>query len=145
MNIEFGGKTFPAATVNGSLLGPTIHVAVGERLRLSVELSSAIRDLSIHFHGFEMRGQQAYDGVVGITQCAIRPGMNFTYDFVVNEKAGTYWYTQNLISIQPEIIDESSLQSYTSVELMIILLLNTGTTPTAERMLVYGITSSTDL
>lgn len=91
-DVHFEGKSFPAATVNGSLLGPTIHVAVGERLSLSVELSSAIRDLSIHFHGFEMKGQQAYDGVVGITQCAIRPGMNFTYDFAVNEKAGTYWY-----------------------------------------------------
>jgi FtsP/CotA-like multicopper oxidase with cupredoxin domain len=70
--VKFDGKIFPAATLNGELLGPAIHVAVGERLRLSVVLSSAVRDLSIHFHGFEMKNRQVYDGVVGITQCAIR-------------------------------------------------------------------------
>ncbi len=90
-DVEFNGKIFPAATVNGNLIGPVIHVAQGEKFRLSIIVSSAIRDLSIHFHGFEMRNKQAYDGVVGVTQCAIRPGTNFTYEFVIEERSGTFW------------------------------------------------------
>lgn len=35
--------------------------------------------ISIHWHGLMMKGEQVYDGVVGLTQCGITPGETFTY------------------------------------------------------------------
>lgn len=32
------------------------------------------------------------DGPVGITQCAIMPGANFTYRVPIDDQAGTFWY-----------------------------------------------------
>ena len=48
--------------------------------------------ISIHWHGFVMKNAQHYDGVVGLTQCAIAPGEKFLYEFVVDESPGTYWW-----------------------------------------------------
>lgn len=32
------------------------------------------------------------DGVAGVSQCAIPPGSNFTYEFQVINQRGTFWY-----------------------------------------------------
>jgi FtsP/CotA-like multicopper oxidase with cupredoxin domain len=48
--------------------------------------------LSIHWHGFEMINSLEYDGVVGITQCALAPQETMVYKFQVDETPGTYWY-----------------------------------------------------
>jgi Multicopper oxidase len=41
-----------------------------------------------------MKGANGMDGVVGVTQQAILPGEDFTYDFVIsNTQAGTFWYS----------------------------------------------------
>ncbi|XP_063678012.1 uncharacterized protein LOC134813988 [Bolinopsis microptera] len=87
-----GGKTLIVNTVNGNIKGPAINVRRGERL--SVLLTNELPDhgVSLHWHGFEMRGVQHYDGVVGLTQCAVAPGESFLYEFVVDEEPGTYWW-----------------------------------------------------
>ena len=87
-----GGKTLIVNTVNGNIRGPAINVRRGETL--SVLLTNNLPDhgVSLHWHGFEMRGVQHYDGVVGLTQCAVPPGESFLYEFVVDEEPGTYWW-----------------------------------------------------
>ncbi|XP_063686440.1 uncharacterized protein LOC134820148 [Bolinopsis microptera] len=87
-----GGKTLIVNTVNGKVQGPAINVRRGETL--SVLLTNDLLDhgVSLHWHGFEMRGVQHYDGVVGLTQCAVAPGESFLYEFVVDEEPGTYWW-----------------------------------------------------
>lgn len=37
------------------------------------------------------KGTNAYDGAVGVAQCPISPGENFTYKFTASP-AGTHWY-----------------------------------------------------
>ena len=82
-------------TANESLLtlmGKPIHILEGDRLEVALENYLPTTGLSLHFHGFEMRDAQVYDGVVGITQCAVSPNESFLYNFTVDEVPGTYWY-----------------------------------------------------
>jgi FtsP/CotA-like multicopper oxidase with cupredoxin domain len=91
--VMYAGKIFPAITsTTGLKLGKPIHVTRGEVLSVRVTSDTSVRDVSIHWHGFEMKGKQAYDGVVGVTQCAIRPKQSYLYNFTVDENPGTYWY-----------------------------------------------------
>jgi len=78
--------------INGQLPGPTIRVRQGERLRVIVNNQLQTETVSIHWHGFEMRAAQEYDGSVGVTQCGIPPHYTFVYDFVVDEHPGSYQY-----------------------------------------------------
>ncbi len=73
---------------NGTVPGPELRVTQGDMVR--VTLVNHLPDAtSIHWHG--IRVPDAEDGVAGITQNAIRPGMAYTYDFEAND-AGTFWY-----------------------------------------------------
>eukprot|EP00537_Pseudo-nitzschia_pungens_P012277 CAMPEP_0172386058 /NCGR_PEP_ID=MMETSP1061-20121228/3655_1 /TAXON_ID=37318 /ORGANISM="Pseudo-nitzschia pungens, Strain cf. pungens" /LENGTH=1062 /DNA_ID=CAMNT_0013115305 /DNA_START=282 /DNA_END=3470 /DNA_ORIENTATION=- len=75
-----------------TLMGKPIHVSEGDRLEVSLNNYLPTTGLSLHFHGFEMRDSLVYDGVVGITQCAVSPYETFVYNFTVDEVPGTYWY-----------------------------------------------------
>ncbi|DBA96798.1 TPA: hypothetical protein ACH3X3_012965 [Trebouxia sp. C0006] len=84
--------------VNGSFQ-PTLEVVQGDFLKVNVindipaDFPSAADGISIHWHGFSMRGNEWYDGTGHIAQCPILPGANFTYYFQVNEAAGSYlWH-----------------------------------------------------
>ena len=69
-----------------------VHVENGDTLSINVTNNLPDMGISIHWHGFLMRGAQVYDGVVGLTQCAIAPGESFLYEWVVDENPGTYWW-----------------------------------------------------
>lgn len=73
---------------NGGVPGPEIRLRHGERLtrQLVNELPQAT---SIHWHG--LRLPNSMDGVPGLTQDAVPPGDQFTYDFTPPD-AGTFWY-----------------------------------------------------
>ena len=77
----------------GQFPGPTIEARSGDRL--FVVISNQLEDgegVSIHWHGLHMRGANAMDGVVGITQKAIPSGEEFTYEFEISStQAGTFW------------------------------------------------------
>jgi FtsP/CotA-like multicopper oxidase with cupredoxin domain len=47
--------------------------------------------LSLHWHGLRITNEM--DGAVGIIQCLIPPGSNFTYEIIIDDdQAGTFWY-----------------------------------------------------
>ncbi|MCK0141965.1 multicopper oxidase family protein [Aliiroseovarius sp. F20344] len=73
---------------DGGVPGPEIRLRQGESLtrRLVNELP---QPTSIHWHG--LRIPNAMDGVPGMTQDAVAPGENYTYEFSPPD-AGTYWY-----------------------------------------------------
>jgi hypothetical protein len=75
-----------------TLVGPPLHVQQGDRLNVALRNSLMFSGLSIHWHGFEMKNAPEYDGVVGVTQCAVSPSEQFLYNFTVEETPGTYWY-----------------------------------------------------
>ena len=51
---------------------------------IPADFPSAADGISIHWHGFSMRGNEWYDGTGHIAQCPILPGANFTYYFQVS-------------------------------------------------------------
>ncbi len=73
---------------NGKVPGTEIRVAQGGRVKQRL-LNSLAEPTTIHWHG--IRIDNAMDGVPGVTQEAVQPGDEFTYDFTVPD-AGTYWY-----------------------------------------------------
>ncbi|TFC41777.1 multicopper oxidase family protein [Cryobacterium sp. TMT1-21] len=82
------GTTLTTWGYNGSLTGPTIRAAVGDRLEVAV--SNALAEATtVHWHGLALRNDA--DGVPDLTQNAIAPGSDFNYKFRLN-RPGTYWY-----------------------------------------------------
>lgn len=53
---------------------------------MPADFPSVADGVSIHWHGFSMRGYEWYDGTGRITQCPIAPGTNFTYYFQVGRR-----------------------------------------------------------
>ena len=65
---------------------------------MPADYPSVAEGISIHWHGFSMRGSEWYDGTGRITQCPIAPGTNFTYKFQVSRTAPSVQYdTQQLL------------------------------------------------
>ena len=102
-------------TINGQFPGPMMEVTEGDTLIVKVRnhifdnykvppppMSSKLLDvhpegtdrkISIHWHGLSMRGMQVMDGTSAVTSCALTPGDEHTYRFVVQpEDVGTHWY-----------------------------------------------------
>ena len=91
--------------VNGQFPGPLINVTYMDRLKINLHNQLAAEGVSIHFHGFEMRGDAyKYDGAVWVTQCAVPPGEKFTIDFIVDEMPGTYIYHDHAEAINVGVL-----------------------------------------
>ena len=88
---RFVGKvlTGPSSSLDamrGSWLGPTIRLRRGQKVR--IRFRNRIPDPSIvHWHGLDV--PQAADGH---PRLAVPGGADYVYEFVVNNRAGTYWY-----------------------------------------------------
>jgi FtsP/CotA-like multicopper oxidase with cupredoxin domain len=93
-DVEIAGQNVHAWTYNGSLPGPLIRAAVGDRLivHFTNRLPAAT---TVHWHG--VRVPIEMDGVPGISQDEVKTGETFTYDFVLRD-AGLYWYHPHVMS-----------------------------------------------
>lgn len=78
------GKKVKAWTYNGTVPGPTIRVAPGDRVRVVLH-NELPESTSIHFHG--LLTPNAVDGVPDITQPPVKPGQSFAYEFVARGPA----------------------------------------------------------
>jgi FtsP/CotA-like multicopper oxidase with cupredoxin domain len=79
----------PSSTLQhtpGSYLGPTIRLRRGQRVRIRLANRLAERTI-VHWHGLDL--PESSDGH---PRLAIDPGGEYVYDFVVTNRAGTYWY-----------------------------------------------------
>lgn len=81
-------KFVEAWAYNGTLPGPEIRVTEGDKVRIVVK-NELDQSTAIHWHGLVI--PNAMDGVPFITQPPIKPGTNFTYEFVA-KPAGTHMY-----------------------------------------------------
>ncbi|KAK3901662.1 Cupredoxin [Staphylotrichum tortipilum] len=81
----------PMVLINNQFPGPLVEVNEGDTLVVHVS-NQGVNATSVHFHGIFQNGTNNMDGTVGVTQCPIAPGSNFTYRFTVAGQAGTYWY-----------------------------------------------------
>jgi len=75
-----------ALTQSNSYLGPMIRVKVGDRGR--IHLKNSLNEKTItHWHGLYVP-----ENADGHPHYAIGPGGSYTYNFVVKNRPGTYWY-----------------------------------------------------
>jgi FtsP/CotA-like multicopper oxidase with cupredoxin domain len=75
------GKTVKAWSYNGIVPGPTLHVDPGDHVQVVLD-NQLPASTVIHFHGITV--PNAMDGVPDVTQPAVKPGEQFTYDFVAS-------------------------------------------------------------
>jgi manganese oxidase len=78
------GKLVDAWTYNGVVPGPTIHISVGDKVKVVLH-NHLPESTVIHFHGIIV--PFADDGVPYITQNPVEPGQDFTYSFVAKGPA----------------------------------------------------------
>lgn len=73
-------------TIPGSYLGPTFRVRRGQTV--IVHMHNQLPEASItHWHGLDIPARMD-----GHPNSAVPAGASFTYKFVVDQRAGTYWY-----------------------------------------------------
>lgn len=83
-----------AYAYNGIVPGPTIRVRNGERVRIRFTNNLPV-ETTIHWHGIGVPNSE--DGVPGVTQEAIAPGDEYTYEFTARPAGepgggGTFLY-----------------------------------------------------
>ena len=134
--VELGGG-LPATTwaFGAAVPGPEIRVRRGQRLRVQVE-NRLPTGTSLHWHGLAIRNDM--DGVAGLTQSALPPGISQRYEFIVPD-AGTYWYHPH-VGVQldrglygPLIIDDPDERTAYDEEWILVLddwIDGVGPTPT---------------
>ncbi|XP_028786869.1 laccase-1 [Neltuma alba] len=82
----------PLLTVNGEYPGPTIAVHEGDNVLIKVTNRIA-RNTTIHWHGVRQIRTGWADGPAYITQCPIKGGTSYTYNFTVLNQRGTlFWH-----------------------------------------------------
>ena len=83
-----GGLIIHTWGYNGSVPGPLIEVAQGDRVRIYVT-NKLPASTTVHWHGVLIIC--GMDGVSGLTQPAIPPGQTFLYEFIFPD-SGTFMY-----------------------------------------------------
>lgn len=91
------GKVVKAMTYNGTVPGPTIKVAVGDKLRIVLH-NEMSESTVIHFHG--LITPNAMDGVPDITQPPVKPGGSFVYEFTAQGPAVGMYHSHHNAQVQ---------------------------------------------
>lgn len=86
------GKVVDAWTYNGTVPGPTIHVNVGDKVRVVVD-NKLPESTSIHWHGLQVPNDM--DGVSDVTQDPIKPGSTFVYAFNATRTAVSWYHSHH--------------------------------------------------
>ena len=81
-------KGAPASlqTIPGSYLGPVLRLHKGQRVRIVFENDIGFPSI-IHWHGMHMPPEMD-----GHPRYAVNSGQTFIYEFIVSNRAGTYWF-----------------------------------------------------
>lgn len=69
--------------INGKWPVPTVEVDKGDRVIINLYNGLGTQNTSLHFHGLFQNGTTQMDGAVQVSQCAVGPGQQITYDFKV--------------------------------------------------------------
>lgn len=83
-------------TVNGQFPGPTIYAKEGDHMRIRVTNELPDKNITIHWHGIKQFRNGWADGPGYITQCPMKPGTSYTYNFNITGQRGTLWWHAHL-------------------------------------------------
>jgi len=89
------GRVVHALTFNGRSPGPELRVREGDLVEVVLRNEDVGSGVTIHWHGVDI--PNAEDGVAGVTQDAVLPGMRYTYRFRADQ-VGTFWYHTHQVS-----------------------------------------------
>ncbi len=89
---NINGTEVKMLAYNGSIPGPLIKVDQGSEITLNFKNDTDV-DTALHSHGVRLDNQ--FDGVVDVTQEAIKVGESFTYKIKFPDE-GIYWYHPHL-------------------------------------------------
>ncbi|KAH7667923.1 Laccase protein [Dioscorea alata] len=78
-------------TVNGKFPGPPIVAREGDRLVIKV-VNHVQNNISLHWHGIRQLRSGWADGPAYITQCPIRTGQSYVYNYTIVGQRGTLWW-----------------------------------------------------
>ncbi|KAI3923450.1 hypothetical protein MKW92_028765 [Papaver armeniacum] len=78
-------------TVNGQFPGPRIVAREGDRLVIKV-VNHVQNNITLHWHGIRQLRTGWADGPAYVTQCPIRTGQTYVYNFTITGQRGTLWY-----------------------------------------------------
>ncbi|KAL6907487.1 hypothetical protein ACP4OV_002526 [Aristida adscensionis] len=85
-------KTRAIPTVNGKFPGPKVVAREGDRVVVKV-INNVKDNVTIHWHGVRQMRTGWSDGPAYVTQCPIRTGQSYEYDFTVTGQRGTlFWH-----------------------------------------------------
>lgn len=73
----------PVIGINNHWPLPQINATVGDNVIINTWNSLGNQSTSLHFHGLFMNASSHMDGTSSVSQCAIRTGESFTYNFTV--------------------------------------------------------------
>ncbi len=80
------GREDTLTEIPDSYLGPTINVRTGDHVTINMHNQLAYEHTT-HWHGLDIP-----EDADGHPMDAMGPGGTYTYDFIVRNRAGTYWY-----------------------------------------------------
>ncbi|XP_030451293.1 laccase-4-like isoform X1 [Syzygium oleosum] len=78
----------PIVTVNGKFPGPTLYAREDDTVLVRV-VNHVSYNVTIHWHGVRQLRTCWSDGPAYITQCPIRPGQSYVYNFTLTGERGT--------------------------------------------------------
>ncbi len=88
-DVELPSGRLVEAWTYGGLAGPAIVARVGDTLSVDLSNIDVGVGATVHWHGYPV--PNAFDGVAGVTQDAVRPGEDFRAEILMTQP-GTYWY-----------------------------------------------------
>ncbi|KAF8038156.1 hypothetical protein BT93_B0884 [Corymbia citriodora subsp. variegata] len=91
INVTRNCTTNTILVVNDSLPGPTIQARKGDLVYVKVH-NQGLYGVTLHWHGVKQPRNPWSDGPEYITQCAIPPRTNFTYEVNLIDLEGTVWW-----------------------------------------------------
>jgi iron transport multicopper oxidase len=74
----------PTIGINGQWPLPVMRATVGDQVIVNVDNQLGNQSTTLHFHGLFMNGTTDMDGPAQVSQCAIPPGSQFTYNFTAS-------------------------------------------------------------
>ncbi|KAJ0985876.1 hypothetical protein J5N97_004232 [Dioscorea zingiberensis] len=92
----------PIVTINGRFPGPTIYAREGDRVIINVT-NYAQYNMSIHWHGLKQFRNGWADGPAYITQCPIKSGSSYSYDFNITGQRGTLWWHAHILWLRATV------------------------------------------
>ncbi|CAN6581392.1 unnamed protein product [Malus baccata var. baccata] len=92
----------PIVTVNGQFPGPTLYAREDDTVLVKVT-NHVKYNVSIHWHGIRQLRTGWADGPAYITQCPIRPGQSYVYNFTITGQRGTLLWHAHILWLRATV------------------------------------------